>query len=869
MKTKINLITSLVVLCVLLKCSYIGAQTFINPIDAVPDPFITYSNGYYYLTGTTGSNVCLKKATTLEALKSTPFVSVFSQAQGGPCCDYWAPELHKINGIWYMYYTAAETSGSGQRTWVIENSSADPMSGTWVNRGRIYDAYADYWAIDGTVLSLNGVNYFIWSGVANASDGDKPQRIYIAQMSNPWTLVPGRTLLSSPTLSWENNGQVNEAPEVIRKNGKVFLVYSANGCWTPDYRLGMLYMNESSDPLNAGSWTKYPNAVFDKNPDFQAYGPGHHCFFKSPDGSEDWIAYHAVTLSGGACDNNRTTRAKRIVWNTDGMPEFGKPGITGIRKKAPSGEPSILTTSPLANGTYRIVIKKSQKLIQIAGCSPDVGSNVHQWEASAGGSVCEEWNIQAAENGIYKITAAKGGLSWDVDNCSSDNGANVKMYTPNGEDCQKWAITSVGDGYYKIISKKSGKSLDVASGSTNNGANIQQWDYANVDQQHFRFDLVSGTESINGTYLLKNRYSGLYLDMDDSHIYEDGANAQQWTKTGNTNQQFAFTDLGGGVYKVICVKSGKALDISGVSIASGANVHQWSYVGGGNQQFIVQPTGDGYFKLIAKHSGKLIEVAGFSSQAGANIQQWTDLEQASGQWELEPVVGIPNGTCLIQNRHSGLYLELDANLINQDGANAQQWQLANTTNQQFTIANLGGDLYSIISVASGKSLDVSGASTANGANVQQWSYVAVPQQQFNIVPVDGAYYKIIASHSNKLLEVAGFSTSNGGNIQQWEDAGQLSGHWQFISASGLKSAEELDRIDEGLTLYPNPVGDILSLSGISAKRNISIFTVTGQVLLQTLSSDESMVQIDVSNFNPGVYFVKVEGVSEIAKFLKF
>ena len=64
---------------------------------------------------------------------------------------------------------------------------------------------------------LNDKNYFVWSGVASPSDGDKPQRIYIAEMSNPYTLVPGRVLLSSPDQSWEGNGAVNEGPEVLIK----------------------------------------------------------------------------------------------------------------------------------------------------------------------------------------------------------------------------------------------------------------------------------------------------------------------------------------------------------------------------------------------------------------------------------------------------------------------------------------------------------------------------------------------------------------------------------------------------------------------------------------------------------------------------
>ncbi|MBN2486782.1 MAG: RICIN domain-containing protein [Bacteroidales bacterium] len=375
----------------------------------------------------------------------------------------------------------------------------------------------------------------------------------------------------------------------------------------------------------------------------------------------------------------------------------------------------------------------------------------------------------------------------------------------------------------------------------------------------------NGVTGLNGTYLLQNRYSGLYLDVDDGQINNDGANVQQWSKTNAANQQFRFTDLGNGVYQIICVASGKSIDISGVSTNDGANVHQWSYVGGANQKFVVKDAGGGYYKLVASHSNKIVEVAGFSTSTGGNIQQWTDVNQTSGQWRLEPVGGssLANGTYVIQNRYSGLYLDVDANTINQDGANVQQWQLYNTTNQKFTIANLGGNLYSIISVASGKSLDVSGASTANGANVQQWSYVAVPQQQFTIVPVDGAYYKIIASHSNKLVEVAGFNTSNGGNIQQWEDAGQLSGHWQFISASGLKYAEEMDRIDVELTLYPNPAEDVIS---ISFPENLEEELILLHVydMKGTLIYSERLVSvmgrstvIDVSAWNTGIYNLNI------------
>jgi hypothetical protein len=117
----------------------------------------------------------------------------------------------------------------------------------------------------------------------------------------------------------------------------------------------------------------------------------------------------------------------------------------------------------------------------------------------------------------------------------------------------------------------------------------------------------------------------------------DGANIIQWTGTGGTNQQFEFTHLGGGTYRLTPVHSGKSLDVDGISTADGARIIQWTYVGGGNQQFIAVATPDGFYKLIAKHSNKIVEVTGFSTTAGAQVQQWGDNGQASGQWRLIPV----------------------------------------------------------------------------------------------------------------------------------------------------------------------------------------------------------------------------------------
>jgi GH43 family beta-xylosidase len=222
---------------------------------------------------------------------------------------------------------------------VLENDRSDPTTGTWVDRGRLAGPDQDAWAIDGTVLEHAGQRYFVWSGRASPDDPD--QRIYIARMQNPWTLAGGRVLLSSPDRPWERAGRigVNEGPQVLRNPaGDVFLVYSANGCWTDDYALGMLALRTGGDPLDAADWVKSDRPVFSGNAASGAYGPGHNGFFTSADGTEGWIVYHANAAAGRGCGDARTPRMQPFRWRADGTPDFGTPAPVGRAMPVPSGE---------------------------------------------------------------------------------------------------------------------------------------------------------------------------------------------------------------------------------------------------------------------------------------------------------------------------------------------------------------------------------------------------------------------------------------------------------------------------------------------------------------------------------------------------
>ena len=315
--------------------------TFSNPLlDGGADPWVYKNGNAYYFLCTNGGNISIRKTAAMSALReATPKVVWTPPATGANSRNIWAPELHRINGKWYLYYTAGASGDlSTQRLFVLENEAAEPLDGVWKDKGKIYDPPADWFAIDGTVLTYKNKNYFIWSG--QISNKDITQRIYIAEMENPWTLKTARVQISMPDYAWEKNGiPVNEGPEILQgPNGQVMLVYSASSCGTDDYALGMLRLKEDGDPLNPADWTKSDKPVFTKSVANSVYGPGHNGFFKSKDGKEDWIIYHANPHAGQGCGGARSPRMQRFTWNADGSPDFGEPLNPYYKLRKPSGE---------------------------------------------------------------------------------------------------------------------------------------------------------------------------------------------------------------------------------------------------------------------------------------------------------------------------------------------------------------------------------------------------------------------------------------------------------------------------------------------------------------------------------------------------
>lgn len=318
-------------------------RSFVNPIAPGADPWVIKFGGYYYwCTSDRDLGVAVHRSCSLTSLGEKSIV--WRSPEKGPYSrQVWAPELHRLDGRWYIYVAASNGRNETHRMIVLEGTSDDP-TGEFRFKAELYTGddlrgrTRNRWAIDGTVLEHEGRRYLLWSGWHDERD---EQGLYIAPLANPWTLSAARVrLCANDDHLWERVGDssrgrgLNEGPQVLQRAGRVFVVYSCSGSWEPSYKLGMLELSSGGDPLDPSAWRKHARPVFEQTT--ATFGVGHCSFVTSPDGAEDWIVYHAkVSREHGW---QRILHAQPFTWDASGLPDFGVPLGATVELPRPSGE---------------------------------------------------------------------------------------------------------------------------------------------------------------------------------------------------------------------------------------------------------------------------------------------------------------------------------------------------------------------------------------------------------------------------------------------------------------------------------------------------------------------------------------------------
>lgn len=451
---------------------------FTNPLGDKPDPYVIEKDGIYYYCFSSGETI---DGTAYPAVKiaahgsvafgelTTQLRSVFNASEttiANAKKEYWAPELHyfdaatvgSANAGWYIYVAADNGSNANHRMYVLRATDPENPLSDYEMIGQITDS-TNKWAIDGTVLVHGGKLYFVWSGWAG--DTNVAQNIYIAQMSNPWTISSSRVLLSTPEYSWETQGSpdVNEGPQVLKApDGTVHIVYSASGSWDQYYCYGVLTLT-GSNPLNASHWYKATSAKFSSGNGM--YGTGHGSFVQD-DVGDWWMIYHAnpslSVPSGSSWWAERNTYAKKFTFTTATLngvsvkyPSFGTPAAHGSTQYIDvrtadyhaSGDHFYSPLTKVTSGTTISLVKTCY----ICGST----STLHTVDAP---------KVSAVKNNDGKITLTitptlSGATGYIIYRAKSENGTYTELGTTTSKTYTDTDAELGATYYYKVKQYKS------------------------------------------------------------------------------------------------------------------------------------------------------------------------------------------------------------------------------------------------------------------------------------------------------------------------------------------------------------------------------------------------------------------------------
>jgi beta-xylosidase len=298
-----------------------ASGTFTNPVidRNFADPFILEVDGewYAYATGDLTVNIQVARSSDLvtwepteEALPKLPLWQPVSKGLT------WAPEVIETDDGFAMHYTTRDVQAGKQCLSVATSDDpGGPFSDT--SDGPLECQLDLGGSIDSSPFrDEDGSLWLVWKNDGNCCG--KHTHFYLAPLDETATGLTGKPvdLGLDNDRAWEGN--VIEAPQIVRHDDTYYLFYSANDYGSNKYAVGYA----TSDTLEGPYTDAKENPILVSEGD--AAGPGHQTTFEDDDG-ELWMAYHAWDPSrvGDSVGGRRALWLDRLTF------EDGKPVVNG------------------------------------------------------------------------------------------------------------------------------------------------------------------------------------------------------------------------------------------------------------------------------------------------------------------------------------------------------------------------------------------------------------------------------------------------------------------------------------------------------------------------------------------------------------
>lgn len=291
------------------------------------------------------------------------------------------------------------------------------------------------------------------------------------------------------------------------------------------------------------------------------------------------LTYNAYCVIGDdlfyrCCDYKGTGDAKDGFWRAgenkkNGDKYFEKVSALNITLSSDTispGQTMSFNWNDIGAPEYRVVVKELA-----AGAKPAADP----YSTSEGTSVCDK-TVKSPQT-FSASTTNKGNLNKVLESGKYYKVAVYAKWKTGEDECQikyfKVTMTSanIADGYYSISSKlNNSKCVDIKGGYKDNGTTAILYDWQGSDNQIFYFERLS-----DGTYRIKAKHSGRYLEVRDSS-HNNGAEVAQWEwHDGYSCKRWYIIDTGGGYYKLVNKESGKCLDVAGANTTNSTRIQQY------------------------------------------------------------------------------------------------------------------------------------------------------------------------------------------------------------------------------------------------------------------------------------------------------
>lgn len=377
----------------------------------------------------------------------------------------------------------------------------------------------------------------------------------------------------------------------------------------------------------------------------------------------------------------------------------------------------------------------SLKNMVVKDASREVGAEVIQYDH--GGLDNEIWILEYLSDDInhfYLKNQHSGKYLGVFQNSSLDNYKLIQVNS--GESTIVWGfeeslpnqMSRIEPGLYRLKNKKSGLYLDILDRNQNKGASLIQHRKHNSDDAGYDIWNFSPVEIQQDGYYIINSVTYFFMTAPDSYPRNTQIIQKDITEAGTSRWQLLPTSID-GEYRVRNVDNYMYAVVEGASTEEGASIILAPPGSEDNEIWQLErvyysdsPISSGTYKIRNDNSYKMMVVRDASIADGADIIQYSTGEENS-LWEITPDL---YGYVTLRNKNSLKYL------VVKDGSLAEDTELiqygTHDSNGLWKIDKVlvteGGVYkvaYTLRSLCSELMMVVRDASTDDGASIIQYS----------------------------------------------------------------------------------------------------------------------------------------------------